>query len=432
MGTVHALDPEVAIRAEQGRGRTLTTVLGGTFLTTVGEDGDFVRVRAFGHEGWVRRRQVGADDTLRLSFIDVGQGDGCLVETPDRILLVDGGKLGNVHRFLTTFKYGWLLDRGEQLHLDAVVVSHFDEDHFRGVTRILEDDRITVGALLHNGIARVERRGLPHLDTELGETTGQGDDRDLVTTFDDLASLGPIEPALKPRFRQLVDACRSAQAAGRLGGVHRVSSAEGLPAGLDLGDLGVEVLGPVPRPDAPFRYRWLEDPSHTVNGHSVVLRLTWAGWSALLGGDINAQSEPHLLAHHPPGTFRSDVFKACHHGSSEFTREFLQAVEPRLSIISSGDNETYGHPQADLVGALGQASREGDELPLVFSTELARSVDGADVTFGMINVRCRRDWLLGAQLFEARREANPWITFVRHPCNPLPGTAPRGQAPKRG
>src|SRR5215207_5961693 len=71
-------------------------------------------------------------------------------------------------------------------------------------------------------------------------------------------------------------------------------------------------------------------------------------------------------------TFEADVAKACHHGSADFTDLFLRAVNPTAAIVSSGDNESYAHPRPDALGAFGKCGR--GSRPLIFSTELARSV----------------------------------------------------------
>jgi hypothetical protein len=73
------------------------------------------------------------------------------------------------------------------------------------------------------------------------------------------------------------------------------------------------------------------------------------------------------------------VAKACHHGAEDVHLEFVQAMQPKATVISSGDNEDYAHPRPVLMGAAGRYGREstdpdGDTLPpLIYSTELARS-----------------------------------------------------------
>ena len=66
-----------------------------------------------------------------------------------------------------------------------------------------------------------------------------------------------------------------------------------------------------------------------------------------------------------------DIAKSCHHGSDEFTSEFLQALNPLATVISSGDDESYCHPRPDTLGTIGKYSR--GHRPMIYSTELARS-----------------------------------------------------------
>lgn len=67
------------------------------------------------------------------------------------------------------------------------------------------------------------------------------------------------------------------------------------------------------------------------------------------------------------------VLKAPHHGSGEYYRPYLKAVNPLITVISSGDIPDHGHPRANFIGATGQVSRSDE--PLIFSTELARTYE---------------------------------------------------------
>lgn len=74
---------------------------------------------------------------LKIHFIDIGQGDSCLIVTPNnkKILIDGGGTAGSSGSFDvgedTLLPY--LLDRGIR-NLDYIVVSHFDTDHVRRTT----------------------------------------------------------------------------------------------------------------------------------------------------------------------------------------------------------------------------------------------------------------------------------------------------------
>jgi hypothetical protein len=141
---------------------------------------------------------------------------------------------------------------------------------------------------------------------------------------------------------------------------------------------------------------------------------------------LNGVAEKYLLVA-PAMTpkFSAHVFKAPHHGSHDFAPEFLEAVRPQISIISSGGDSDHGHPRACFIGAVGRSSRS--EQPLVFATAIAAnyqeacipidpeaiSVPGSDAEHGrlfkrrlhgMINVRTD-----GVNLYAARRvPANYW------------------------
>ena len=125
----------------------------------------------------------------------------------------------------------------------------------------------------------------------------------------------------------------------------------------------------------------LDDPSfggfsaaHTINGHSIIFKLSYGKFSLLFTGDLNDEAGRTLTSAHNLGelNLQSDVFKVPHHGSADFSGAFIQAVAPIVSVVSSGDENAakeHIHPRATIVGALGKYSRAAE--PLVFITELA-------------------------------------------------------------
>ncbi|MBL0916202.1 MAG: hypothetical protein IBJ13_12040, partial [Sphingopyxis sp.] len=161
----------------------------------------------------------------------------------------------------------------------------------------------------------------------------------------------------------------------------------------------IEVLGPWVERDAAGKLRlraFDNSAAKTKNGHSVILRLRFGEFSILFGGDLNTESERFLLTKYAGldtwpqdqpgrdamvaaarGRFRSDVMKACHHGASDVTDEFLSAVNPAAFVISSGDDDVnYVHPRPDLLGRLGKVARGA--APVLLSTELQRSTREAE------------------------------------------------------
>jgi competence protein ComEC len=69
-------------------------------------------------------------------------------------------------------------------------------------------------------------------------------------------------------------------------------------------------------------------------------------------GDAEAGEEEWMLARDAPA-LRADVLKVGHHGSStSSTPAFLDAVQPKLALISVGAENTYGHPSPAVVRSL--------------------------------------------------------------------------------
>ncbi len=89
------------------------------------------------------------------------------------------------------------------------------------------------------------------------------------------------------------------------------------------------------------------------NEDSLIARLDYGDCSMLLTGDAVAESEERLLAVVPEDKLRADFLKVAHHGSSGSSSEpFLQAVSPRIAVISCGDGNSFSHPHEELLNRL--------------------------------------------------------------------------------
>lgn len=351
------------------------------------EDGDWVQVRARGMDGWMRRSEIQDERLLEINFVDVGQGDGSFIVTPnDDYLLVDAGLDDNMLRFLS-WRFNLRFHPGWRIDFLAGVITHPDEDHYGGFAKLFGSGRFHFGTLYHNGL--VERAGGPRLGptTEVDGITYQTDVvTDLValrTIIDDPAKVGGMH------YPNLM---KTAVDDGQVDDVAMLS-ARGFVEGFGPGeDLSLEILSPVTTEIAgrPALRRFDGSDGITKNGHSVTLRLRYRDISVLLTGDLNSSSQRHLLRHYTgldPATvdeaervqmiegaraiFGSDASKSCHHGSADFVDEFLGVMNPLVTIVSSGDDEPFAHPRPDALGALGKWGR--GPRPLIFSTELARS-----------------------------------------------------------
>ena len=173
--------------------------------------------------------------------------------------------------------------------LDLMVMTHLDSDHSHGLLEVL--DRYTVGAVL----------------------TGVYEEGN----------------AMQGRWEQRLDLHAVAPVEVRAG--HSILLEEGVE---------LEVLNPP-------QERLLGDS----NNDSVVLRLTYGETSVLLTGDIEEEAERRLV--NSDASLMSTVLKVGHHGSgTSTTQRFLNAVSPRIAVISAGADNPYGHPSPVVVERL--------------------------------------------------------------------------------
>lgn len=228
---------------------------------------------------------------LELHFLDVGQGDAVAIRTPgDRWLLIDAGPRIEDYDVGERRVLPFLRAYGVT-RLAAVILTHPDADHMGGLPAVLRG--IDVGRLVDPGLA-----------------------------------VG------KPMYLELL---RTAQEEG----VEWAAAHSGRV--LQLDGVTLEVLWP----DKEMLDRAVE-----ANEISVVLRIHYEDFTALLMGDAPSVVEEQLVDRHGP-ELRADILKIGHHGSYTSTSgRLLDAVQPELAVISVGRGNRYGHPAPDVVQRL--------------------------------------------------------------------------------
>jgi beta-lactamase superfamily II metal-dependent hydrolase len=394
--------PSAKVHEEKGGKKQIKHLLWGDWVEVKGEEEDgWVPVHVRSEDGWMKTEDLQEERLLEIVFVDVGQGDGCLVVTPkDEHILIDAGIGDNMYRFLkwryAGFKTEWTFNAG--------IMTHPDSDHYAGFSPVIEDKNVRFKTLYHNGI--MERRKGP----ALGATEKVGENSYLVELAPDLKALKkflknkeawqvPDKPSTAKKYPLLLSkAVKKADDIRMLSVRH---SENGFVPGFGEGkEFRIKVLGPIDEPDANGNARLRRfrdfvdqgsyDNGKTKNGHSIILQIQYRDINILLGGDLNTSAEMFLMEKYtgiksPPETFddamtmvdaaqhvfSSEIAKSCHHGSADFTDLFIEAVQPVATVISSGDNESHAHPRSDTLGAIGMHSRGW--RPLIFSTELARS-----------------------------------------------------------
>ena len=343
---------------------------------------------------------------LEIIFLDVGQGDGAVLITPERgseekIVVIDAGEGPNMKNFLNgRFK----AYRG--FNFEAAIITHPDQDHYLGFRDIFKDHNIGFKKIYQSGLVErpvsgtFEKLGGVTKDTQSGDFYMENlavNKADIEEHFADDSNFGRkrFPPVMynalhNPKIRDFkmlsVDPDHS---------VHKNGKAY-MPnfEPKNTRNYSIEVLGPVVEYDSnnkPRLKRISSNYGKTKNGHSVLLRLHIGKFKILFGGDLNVPAEKYLLQHYSnldsfpsrssddyeemiskcTDRFKSEVMKVCHHGSEKVTDEFMMVVNPACFVISSGDEEGHVHPRPDLLGRLGKFGR--GKSPVILSTELQRS-----------------------------------------------------------
>ncbi|CAN7210435.1 ComEC/Rec2 family competence protein [Rhizobium sp. LjRoot254] len=363
--------------------------------------GGHVKVHARGRDGWIKEEALhGGKSLLEVYFIDVGQGDGILIKLPDfRHIMIDGGhprakqNTGKSGADFVDWKFA--KDYGlTAIVLDAMITSHNDFDHYGGLADLLDASQeqeldaqeISVEAFYHAGISwwmsgsgrtlgAVESNGAKDFHVQL-----LGDRPSAVA-----ATSGGAGPQLQGEWGKFIEKVVEARRAdGQPTPITRMSDQTDYLPGFvpNGGQASIRVLGPVEfTVGGKPALEELGGDSKTTNGNSILLRLDYGRSRILLTGDLNKSSQTSLMEAYAGRRleFKCDVAKACHHGSEDVSYSFLQAMEPGATVISSGDGEGHDHPRPRIVaasGATGYLTIKRDEIitPLVYSTELARSV----------------------------------------------------------
>jgi competence protein ComEC len=272
----------------RGHRRTLLLLLAGALL---------LLTTLLLHRFEIGRRQPPPSlGELTVVALDVGQGDGFLILTPERkAVLIDAGPPEAADRVREALaRYG-------VTQLDLVVATHPHADHIGGMVAVL--DAVPVRLFLDSG-----------------------------------------QPHPTRTYTRMLEKIREK-------GIRFVVAEAGQEFELGTG-VTLSIL-------APFPMR-LQGTRSDENANSIVVRLSYRAFSMLFTGDSERETEERLIEHEDttaPLTAR--VLKVAHHGSRHSTTHaFLERVRPEVALISCGADNEYGHPAPETLARLRRWVRE--------------------------------------------------------------------------
>lgn len=229
---------------------------------------------------------------LQVSFINVGEGDCILVETPQgKNILIDGGgtpfsdfDVGN--KIVVPY-----LQRKGINRINLMILTHPDLDHLEGLIAVAKE--LKIDAFLDNGaggnlpeyrelIGLVKEKNIPYYQLTAGDQIILNKDLEMLI----------LNPAYNSYF-------------------------------YDKSDL---------------------------NNSSIVIKLFYKNAKFFFTGDIEEEAEKEMLS--SPYNLESDILKIAHHGSiSSTSPEFLERVNPKIAIISAGSSN-FNHPNPIVIQRL--------------------------------------------------------------------------------
>ena len=257
-------------------------------------------------------------DRLRVSFIDVGQGDAALIEFPGgETMLIDAGMGSNEYDAGEQIVVPFLKRRGIA-RLDWFVASHPHADHIGGTPSVFRAFEV----------------------------------RELIESGQE----SPDPSALRYRAAVEREQCR-------------VRTVRAFDSAMNIAGAAVYVL-------YPSAYRMSTDSLDrlsNLNNTSVVLKLLYGRVAFLFMGDVEREGEEELCRLF--GEFlESDVLKAGHHGSTtSSTPGLLDLVKPKVAVISVGRNNSFHHPSEEIIDRLrsrgAEVLRTDEEGAIIFETD---------------------------------------------------------------
>lgn len=242
------------------------------------------------------------DNRLHLVFCDVGQGDGILIYQKQTQIVVDAGPDGKILSCLSRHMPFW--DR----RIELAIITNADLDHYGGFIDIVQ--RYDVGAFGTNMIGKNDK-AFEALEDEI--------EKEKIPVsglnYSGAVTLKKLKlTVLWPSKEELANVVTPAE--------------------------GSKVLGAT--------------TDTTVNPYSLVLKLSYGAFDALLTGDIVPPATDEMaegIGGLEGGGF--EVLKVPHHGSKNgLTQKLVEKTKPQLAVISAGKNNRFGHPHKEVIELL--------------------------------------------------------------------------------
>jgi len=272
---------------------------------------------------WIYKNQF--NDHLKITYLDVGQGNAALIQFPGKEkMLIDGGGFSRGDFDVGESVVAPFLFYSKIRRIDYVVLTHPQTDHMGGLRFIAEHFRPK--EFWYNG--------------------------DMVHTA---------------HFVELMDIIDAKK-------IRKVCPAD-LKAGRDISGVKVNLLHPPPDGNGSGLPKKMNP-----NDKSLVLKISYGETSCLFPGDLEREGE-EMVVRRAGSLLESDVLLAPHHGSgSSCSKAFLNEVKPRVCIVSCGSGNPFRFPNAQTLRRLQGVGCRILRIDEVGAVQVSVTTEGYDIT----------------------------------------------------
>lgn len=261
--------------------------------------------------------------TMFVHFVDVGQGDGAILEFPCQTAVIDaGGEYGsgtgkvNGGKLFVEYLEHFFAERPHlNRTIDVIFLTHPHADHINGLPRLLDangDGPFKIKSVVDNG--QTGTKGTVRKQTAFRQAARKsGATYSAIELARQVTATGVTNAAIDPISCPEVDPVITAI----WGGVN-------------------ESISTIKEYTNP-------------NNHSVIIRIDFGESSFLFTGDLEDRGERALLNQYASnlGIFDVDVYQVSHHGADDDTSDrLIDVMSPNIAVISMGDAKTRGNGSA--------------------------------------------------------------------------------------
>lgn len=248
------------------------------------------------------------NSNFQIHFIDAGQGDCTFIQVGDTSVMIDAGPNDSANHII---KYLQNLGYKKNSKIDYLILTHTDSDHIGGASQLLDEF------------------SFQNIYRPMAYSTFDVDNN-LATESYNVFYSSLWREVSKSIYYEVDDNHRFYNFAGE-----------------SIVDNKVKI---------DF-YAPINENYQDSNDYSPIMILKSSGFKFAFVGDVSGEVEEQFLLKYQEGVSQSlfdcDILKVAHHGSSSSTtKEFLEAINPEVAIISCDANNNYNHPSDEVVNRL--------------------------------------------------------------------------------